>query len=814
MATPTNSSGKLRVAAGSGNQTFNAGFTFTAGRQAVLVISGYASAAISGITIGGTTATKRADANQADDAQVWDVLGGMTGGTANIVVSFPPGTTDVYLTLAVDEYAASTLSYDASTGNSSTASATTAPTVSTGAAVSTTSSMLYAVVNPWGIQSPCVATGPTSWTTLFDEQDGSTYEMGKGSRFEVSTTGVKTATWSLDVSNNTSAAIAAYIIGGASPDVTVNLTGQSITASAGTVTPARSLGLVGAAVSTALGSVGNSHNCALTGQAMTAAQGTILAPGNVNVTLTGLAMTAAAGTFAPARSLLLVGLAVAAALGVTSSTRYPITVVGTPDPTAANRITATPDIASGDWIQAAGDATGTTPIPTGLVILSDATWEFTSGNYPANFWVRISDDGGVTWGAWALQSIGVTAGLTGQAAAAAAGSVGNSHALAPTGQAMTAAQGAFTPVHAVTLSGQVVTVSAGAITAAIAKALLGQAATFAQGFITTGADVAVQLTGQSMTATAGALTYRAALTLLGSAFSAAQGFITTGNDIVVNLTGQQISAAAGSMAPSLVRALTGEAVAATIGTLVAAHAAALGGQSIGLSQGTLALVHACALLGVPCTVSQGNVVATGGTGVTVNLTGLVIAATQGTVAPAVSVALSGALLQILQGEVVAIPQQVPAEFPLPTPSILGTFASNNPRAAMVAGAGEFRAGPWNTYLGRFAWADDNGLVGNQRISTERLGFALIQPNYWGSLYWSNGNPVLRAGLPITLLSAGDVWARFESGAEPGAQVYARRMDGAAVAGYAAACDLTPWYVVTGAPAGGLAIISTWSKSPT
>lgn len=77
--------------------------------------------------------------------------------------------------------------------------------------------------------------------------------------------------------------------------------------------------------------------------------------------------------------------------------------VGTPDTTAANRITAVADIASGDQIQARGVGGGAAP--TGLQINANATFEFSAGNTPAAFDVRVWDTSDSTWGAWATQSM-------------------------------------------------------------------------------------------------------------------------------------------------------------------------------------------------------------------------------------------------------------------------------------------------------------------------------------------------------------------------------------------------------------------------
>ena len=80
--------------------------------------------------------------------------------------------------------------------------------------------------------------------------------------------------------------------------------------------------------------------------------------------------------------------------------------IGTPDTTAANRITAVADIASGDQLQARGEGGGA--VPTGLQLNANATFEFSAGNTPAAFDVRVWDASDATWGAWATQGIAGT----------------------------------------------------------------------------------------------------------------------------------------------------------------------------------------------------------------------------------------------------------------------------------------------------------------------------------------------------------------------------------------------------------------------
>lgn len=77
--------------------------------------------------------------------------------------------------------------------------------------------------------------------------------------------------------------------------------------------------------------------------------------------------------------------------------------LGTPDATAANRITAVSDIASGDQLQIRGVGGGAAP--AGLHVEDDATFWFEEGETPAGFDVRVWDASDATWGAWATQSI-------------------------------------------------------------------------------------------------------------------------------------------------------------------------------------------------------------------------------------------------------------------------------------------------------------------------------------------------------------------------------------------------------------------------
>lgn len=84
--------------------------------------------------------------------------------------------------------------------------------------------------------------------------------------------------------------------------------------------------------------------------------------------------------------------------------------------TSAYDITAIPGLVAGDQLEASGNITGTTAAPTGLTLNNDATFSFSAGNTPVNFFVRAYDGTGKTWGAWAMQSVAAVAGDQGLSA--------------------------------------------------------------------------------------------------------------------------------------------------------------------------------------------------------------------------------------------------------------------------------------------------------------------------------------------------------------------------------------------------------------
>lgn len=95
------------------------------------------------------------------------------------------------------------------------------------------------------------------------------------------------------------------------------LTGQSLTAALGAITPANALGISGQASTLARGTIGPVTSRAITGQSGSIAQGSVSVSADVTVALTGQSLAAAAGSLTPATSKALTGQAITAAQGST-----------------------------------------------------------------------------------------------------------------------------------------------------------------------------------------------------------------------------------------------------------------------------------------------------------------------------------------------------------------------------------------------------------------------------------------------------------------------------------------------------------------
>ncbi|MGF6604588.1 hypothetical protein P3T23_009344 [Paraburkholderia sp. GAS448] len=163
----------------------------------------------------------------------------------------------------------------------------------------------------------------------------------------------------------------------------------------------------------------------------------------------------------------------------------------------------------------------------------------------------------------------------------------------------------------------------------------------------------------------------------------------------------------------------------------------------------------------------------------------------------------------------------------PSPAVEGDFASVNPRASVLAGPGSLVAGPNGVTVGRFAWATSTG---QEDISSGEVDFYnLVSSSGTGppsgfvhrnqqaliTQWLAEATMVIPGGLPVTLFSAGDFWARNAGNAATvvNQKVFADLGNGAAIPADAGATVAgaveTKWTVMSAAAPGELMKMSTW-----
>lgn len=110
------------------------------------------------------------------------------------------------------------------------------------------------------------------------------------------------------------------------------------------------------------------------------------------------------------------------------------------------------------------------------------------------------------------------------------------------------------------------------------------------------------------------------------------------------------------------------------------------------------------------------------------------------------------------------------------PAVAGDFASANPRASVLAGAGALVTGANGVTVGQFAWAL-NGVANNNYAVGGQVGFVHREMQALITAWLGVTSMIVPAGLPITLMEAGDFWGRFAGGAAVGQKAYASYADG-------------------------------------
>lgn len=366
-------------------------------------------------------------------------------------------------------------------------------------------SLCFGIVHDDNDTGPLV-TPPSGWTEANEQSPVwgaiSEYAFKSGSS-------VQSPQWS-GFTNSGSTAItgAAIEIKAAASGLTLGLSGQSVTSSAG---------------SSALG-----HSQALAGSSVTVSAGTVTPVIGIAAALTGTAVASAAGTLASARTLALGGSAVTSAAGTISAS------------------SATAVIAY--------------PIDIGSTRNRPGRGPYSLGRY-----FRPKND------AFADPASAISAALSGSQVATAAGTLGVQISIPVSGLSSSVAAGTITASTGANLTlgltGQAVTASAGALAPSFTIPLTGQSVTVSSGIITAsaGSNVTLSLTGQSVTVTAGSLALGVSLGLGGSQVAVNAGVLP--GDKFLSLTGSVVTVSSGALGTSRVLALLGTQVTAAGGTI-------------------------------------------------------------------------------------------------------------------------------------------------------------------------------------------------------------------------------------------------------
>lgn len=147
----------------------------------------------------------------------------------------------------------------------------------------------------------------------------------------------------------------------------------------------------------------------------------------------------------------------------------------------------------------------------------------------------------------------------------------------------------------------------------------------------------------------------------------------------------------------------------------------------------------------------------------------------------------------------------------PAPAVAGDFASANPRATVLAGAGALVTGVGGAIVGAFAWAAA-GVVLNSGSGAPSGFIARAQQALITVFLGESGNTI-PDGLGVTLYSQGDFWVKSLTVATIGQKVFASNTDGTVKTGAAGAVisgsTETKWAVGSAGLANELIKITTW-----
>ena len=104
--------------------------------------------------------------------------------------------------------------------------------------------------------------------------------------------------------------------------------------------------------------------------------------------------------------------------------------------------------------------------------------------------------------------------------------------------------------------------------------------------------------------------------------------------------------------------------------------------------------------------------------------------------------------------------------------VAGDFASVNPHFTMLAGESQLKVGEKGVEVGLFAWADEKGLVSNEKMEGGLIGFVHRNNQAIIDAYMAEATMKIPKGREVTLMTGGDFRVVLKEGGKRGQFVVA------------------------------------------
>jgi hypothetical protein len=299
-----------------------------------------------------------------------------------------------------------------------------------------------------------------------------------------------------------------------------SLAGSASTSSSGTVIPSTDKDLAGGVITSATGIISVATvdvTIAIGGSSISVLAGSLSVSTAINAT--GQSVTLSAGALTSGRDKAITGTAITSASGTTVANNSKA-LTGSASTLSGGTLVAGTNIAA-NGVSFTGSSG--TLIPSLSKALSGTQLSSSAGFVSAGNDVNVALSGSQFSSLAGTLSVSVSKTATGTASTLAVGQVVANTSKAITGSASTLSAGSMTKTVSIAMLGGAVTPSAGTVKANTSKAITGSASTLGQGTVVATFGLVVQLSGVQLTTTAGNLSVSSAVGLSGTSTSTQAG---------------------------------------------------------------------------------------------------------------------------------------------------------------------------------------------------------------------------------------------------------------------------------------------------